>query len=178
MVLLAEHWLPGAVGVGVTEGDTTAWEVSRDCHYPAEREAGGGQGSEEEDITGWGSSPQWLWGQAESGCPGCASCKHSTTSPIPPFPFRVVVDHPPPPTFQHPAGAGAPCQARDGLSWRVVVMPRLEGGCSSICRAGEGHQLWGEGRAVGRKGKQKALGRSWEGTTGETLQLWRLLPLL
>lgn len=32
MVLLAEHWLPGAIGVGVMEGGTMAWEVSGVCH--------------------------------------------------------------------------------------------------------------------------------------------------
>lgn len=50
MVLLAEHWLPGAIGV--MEGDTMAWGISGDCHYPAEREDGGGQGSKEGDIKG------------------------------------------------------------------------------------------------------------------------------
>ncbi|KAM4894466.1 adhesion G protein-coupled receptor G3 isoform 2-T2 [Sylvia borin] len=109
MVLLAEHWLPGAIGVRVMEGETMAWELSGDCHYPAEGKAGGGQGSEEGDIKGWESSPQWLWGQAESDCPGCPSCKHSTTFPIPPFPFQLVVDHPLPPSWGRGSLPGRGC---------------------------------------------------------------------
>lgn len=46
MVLLAELWLPGAFGVGVMEGGTTAWE-SPGTVLPSRK---GGQGSEEGDI--------------------------------------------------------------------------------------------------------------------------------
>lgn len=47
---------------------------------------------------------------ALSGCPqaesGCASCKHSTTSPIPPFPFQLVSDRPSPPASSTQLGQG------------------------------------------------------------------------
>lgn len=116
MVLLAEHWLPAAIEVGIMEGDTMAWEVSRDCHYPAEREAGGGQGDK-----GWESSLHCLWGQARD----LAILAVPLANTAPHFP-----SHHSPSSWSwiislHPAGAGAPCQEGDVSSWQLVVMPSL-----------------------------------------------------
>lgn len=131
MVLLAEHWLPGAVGAGVMEGGPMAWEVSGDCHYPAK-----GRLVEDRDPKRETSKDE---NHPLSGC-GARQNLAVLAVPLANTAPRFPSHHSPSSWLWiiplHPAGAGAPCQEGDVSSWRLVVMPSLGRGCSSICWAG------------------------------------------